>query len=76
MREQFNQLVTGKDNETWDVGRVGFILGLFVFLGNSMFSVYSSGVFNAQDFGIGFAGLAGGVGALLKLKENTEPKGE
>ena len=66
-------LVTGVDNESLDVGRISCLVGITCFCCNSCWIVYNTKLFDMQGFGIGFAAILGGVGALLKLKENSEP---
>lgn len=69
-------LFTGLDGQTHDIGR--WFGGLSGLSGISL-SVYDVVVnhshFDAQAFGVGMAALAAGVGAFLKLKADTEPKG-
>ena len=67
-------LMTGKDGISHDIGRyiaaASSVTGLFL----CSYAVIVKGQpFSFQDFGIGMGSLAAGVGALLKLKENTEP---
>jgi len=66
-------LLTGKDNESLDVGRVGFLLTLVTFLILVGYVVSKSGVFDMQGFGIAVGAIFTAGGAMLKLKENTEP---
>ena len=66
---------TGINGETYDIGRIAASAGVVVGLGLMIYSVVVRGaVFDFQSFGIGFGALAAGVGAMLKLKETTEPK--
>lgn len=67
-------LLTGIDNETADAGRIALLVGLISFVYFSYISVNKSDTFDLQAFGIGYSAICAGVGALLKLKENTEPK--
>lgn len=70
----WNNISTGKDNATHDIGRVGAIAMIIVGLGLQIYSVGWAGQkFDMQAFGLGCGALAAGVGAMLKLKENTEP---
>lgn len=67
-------LFTGRDNATYDLGRVLAAAtgagGLF-FQGWAL--IVNGQAFSMQEFGIGTGALAAGLGALLKLKETTEP---
>ena len=74
MQKFFIHLLTGLDNRTYDLGRVSHLSGLLVFYYNAISACYQTGIFNMQEFGVGFGALCGGVGVLLKLKEGSEPK--
>jgi hypothetical protein len=70
-----NQLLTGSDNTTHDIGRWLAALSSCTGLGLQIYAVGWKGQpFDMQAFGIGCAALATGVGAMLKLKADTEPK--
>jgi hypothetical protein len=68
-------LLTGIDGETHDIGRwLGALSGL-TSIGLTVYDVVINHThFDCQAFGIGVAALATGIGALLKLKAETEPK--
>jgi hypothetical protein len=69
-----NNLLTGKDNETHDIGRWLCIIYSAVGIGLVLYTVIGRGeAFSLEQFGIGTAAIAGGFGAFLKLKESTEP---
>jgi len=66
---------TTSDGKTFDVGRIlGFwSIATFIFL--ATWDVLVKGhEFHMQDFGVGLGALMAAMGALLKLKETTEPK--
>ena len=66
---------TGKDNTTHDVARVLAICSFLTGLGLSIYAVAWKGqAFDLQQFGIGIGAMFAGLGAALKLKENTEPQ--
>jgi hypothetical protein len=68
-------LLTGLDGQTHDIGRWAGALGVLAFVGLATFDVVGNHThFDCQAFGIGFGALAAGVGAMLKLKLDTEPK--
>jgi hypothetical protein len=74
MFEGIKQILTGSDNQTHDIGSCfGVITGLSGLFFQGWAIMHNNQVFNMQDFGVGAGALAVGVGALLKLKENTEP---
>jgi len=70
-----NDLLTGADNETQDIGRwfaaLSGAAGVFL----QGWSVIVHHVpFDMQSFGVGVGSLAAGIGAMIKLKENSEPR--
>ncbi len=73
-------MLTGIDGETFDPARViGYgaaTAGVAAFLFNSVWSVIHSNTFDAQAYGLGFAGVCAGVAAVgvgVAAKAKTEP---
>lgn len=67
-------LMTGKDNETYDFIRVAAILGVIQGLGLTLYTVVCQQQhFNLEQFGVGLGAMLGGAGAGIGLKSNTEP---
>ena len=66
-------MITGVDNTTVDIGRVGFVATLLTFLGIEIWMAYKGLVFSASEFGIGVGAIFAAAGAMLKLKEGSEP---
>ena len=74
LRDFLKNLMTGRDNLTYDLGRVlwcaAFVAGV-----TADITAYMLGKeFNLTDFGLGVGALLTAGGLALKLKENTEPK--
>ena len=67
------QLLTGRDNTTHDLGRYIAAASATTGLGLQVYSVWRGQVFDMQAFGLGVGALAAGLGAMLKLKADTEP---
>lgn len=68
-------IFTGADGASHDIGRYMAAGSTLVGLGLQIYAVGWRGQpFDFQAFGIGCGALAAGVGAMLKLKETTEPK--
>jgi hypothetical protein len=67
------QLFTGKDGITHDLGRWGAAASFLTGLGLQIYAVMKGAAFDMQNFGLGIGALSAGVGAMLKLKETTEP---
>lgn len=70
----FKHMVTGIDNQTVDVARVMWIVGVLSFLCFAGYEVYKSGHFDMSSFSLAYAGLMAGGAGSVKLKESTEPK--
>lgn len=74
MQQLLKDIFTGKDGETYDVGRIlWFIFGLS-FIVFSAVELYHGGHFSANDFGLGSGSLLGGGGVGIGLKGKTEPE--
>jgi hypothetical protein len=71
----FEQMLTGKDNQTADVARVLGVVVVLTALGLEIYSVIVRGAaFDLTAFGVGMGGLLVSVGAFIRLKSNTEPE--
>jgi hypothetical protein len=70
-----SDLLTTADGITHDIGRhLAFFGGLNGIALTIVDVVVNHNKFDMQSYGIGFGALAVGVGAMLKLKVDTEPK--
>jgi hypothetical protein len=67
------QLLTGRDNLTYDLGRVLWAVSFLVGLGVVVYSVAAQKPFDLTNYGLGVSALLVAGGAALKLKESTEP---
>lgn len=74
MMNWLKHIFTGIDNNTVDVARVLWIVGVLSFLGFAGYEVYKSGHFNMTDFSIAYGTLLAAGAAGVKIKESTEPK--
>lgn len=70
------QLLTGKDGKTHDIGRWAAAVAFLVGMGLEVYAVVFAKEFNFLAYGGGVAAMATGIGALLKLKADTEPDAE
>lgn len=67
-------ILTGRDGVTHDIGRWAAVASIVTGLGLQVYAVGWRGQpFDMLAFGGGVGALAAGIGALLKLKETTEP---
>jgi len=73
IREFLTHIVTGADNQTVDVARVLWIVGVFSFLGFTGYEVWKSSHFNMTDFSLAYSGLLAAGAAGVKIKETSEP---
>jgi hypothetical protein len=74
MKQFLLDCLTGIDGESGDVGRLLGVLLVLVFIGLSIYAyVVMRQTFNPVEWGAGAGGTTTGIGALLKLKEKTEP---
>ncbi len=83
LRSFFKDILTGKDGDSYDLGRV---LGALGFLGYMIFGTVQMGMavhqlwfhdiyveFPFLEFSTGFAAIAAGAGGMIWMKKDTEP---
>ncbi len=77
-RTVVKHISTGADGETYDVGRiigwVGSVLYLLMGLAELTACLARGEHFPFNDYGIGFGAFTAGTGALLLMKQGSEPK--
>ena len=74
MKKFLIQVLTGIDNETFDIGRVLWALGALTFLGLAIYAVAIKGqAFDAMTYGAGLGTVLAAGGAALGMKATTEP---
>jgi hypothetical protein len=74
IKKILNDILTCRDNKTFDNGRVLAFLVVFCFLIFTGYDVYTTHSFEYEQFGIGIGATFAGIGLNLKLKETSEPK--
>lgn len=74
MRDFLQNLLTGRDNLTYDLGRVLWAIAFVAGVTADITAYMIGKEFNLTDFGLGVGALLTAGGLALKLKENTEPK--
>lgn len=67
-------LFTGKDNKTWDLGRIMWFLGTLVYFAMTLYSLYQGIAIDPMNWATGFGAILAGGGAALALKQSSEPK--
>lgn len=73
MKKFFRDIFTGKDNRTYEMGRVLWFQSVQAFVLISVYSIYKGNEFDPITWGAGIAALIAGGGAAIKLKADTEP---
>ena len=72
MKDIFKQLLTGKDNETYDLGRVSWLVGMVAVISLAGYEVMHSNVsLRELAESLGIVSAAGGASVAMKSK--TEP---
>jgi hypothetical protein len=75
MKQFFKQLLTGKDNETYDIGRVTWLLGIFAVIGLAIYEVMHTTI-SLRELAEALGIVTGASGASVMMKKDTEPSGE
>lgn len=70
--EWLKHALTGKDNQTIDLGRVLWLVGAVVFFGGVVVLIYRD-KWDMMVYGGALAAVLVAGGAGLKIKETTEP---
>ena len=68
-----NDILTGIDGESYDVGRLLWVLAFVIGMGLEIYSVITGTKFDLQAYGVGVGALLLTGGAALGLKSGTEP---
>ena len=72
MKEILKQLLTGKDNTTYDIGRVSWVIGLIAVIALAFYEVMHASVsIRELAEALGIVSAAGGASVAMKSK--TEP---
>lgn len=73
MNELLRQLLTGKDNKTYDIARVTWLIGFCVVIGLAVFEAVNHSNVSLRELAesLGIVSASGGAAAAMKGK--TEP---
>lgn len=66
-------LFTGKDNQTWDLGRILWFQGCIVYFGMTFYAIFKGQAIDPMNWATGFGALLAAGGAALMLKNASEP---
>ena len=71
----WKQLLTGKNNETWDLGRISWTTCTVSTLVKEVVATAQGKGSSLRDFAIALATITAAHGIVLGLKAHTEPDG-
>lgn len=74
IKKFINDMLTEKDNITFDPGRLVFLVYAIGYLILPGVAIFHGHDFNDQDWALGAAAFMAGSGVLLGLKKDSEPK--
>lgn len=66
-------IFTGKDNTTYDLGRISWALSVIWFMSASTYNLIVTQTFDMVAAGTGLGGILAAGGAALALKSGDEP---
>jgi len=68
-------LLTGKDNQTWDLGRVSWSVSTLAILANHWYlNIFKDAKVSSADLALALSAICAAHGAALGLKAKTEPE--
>jgi hypothetical protein len=72
MNDVLKQLLTGKDNVTYDIGRVTWLLGFIAVISLAVYQVMYSTI-SLREVAEALGIVTGASGAAVAMKSRTEP---
>jgi hypothetical protein len=73
MKKIINDLLTGKDNQTYDIGRVTWFLGFIAIITLAGYEVMRGSV-NLRELAEALGIVSGASGASVMMKKDAEPQ--
>ena len=73
MKEIFKQLLTGKDNATYDISRVTWLLGTIAVIALAGYEVMRDNI-NLRELAEALGIVSGAGGAATMMKKDTAPQ--
>jgi len=73
MKQILQQLLTGKDNQTYDIGRVTWFLGFIAVIAIEGFEVMHSNI-SLRELAEALGIVSGAGGASVMMKKDAEPQ--
>lgn len=74
MNKFFNDILTGIDNKTYDIARVGTGMGLIIFSLIEIIKIIITHNFSEMEFSGGWCAILGVGCGSVAIKSNSEPK--
>jgi hypothetical protein len=74
MRSFWKHLFTGKDNRSFDIGRVILFEAVQSYIMLTAYFIFKGGAFDFIAYGTGLAALLAAGGAGIAMKAGTEPE--
>jgi len=72
--QAIKDLLTGKDNQTFDLGRVSWITSMATIIGHSLWSAYNHAFVDVAQLAQAIGIVVASHGAALWAKSSTEPE--
>jgi hypothetical protein len=73
MNTILKQLLTGKDNQTYDLGRVAWLVGLLAIIGVASYQLINGNV-SLRELAEAIGIVSGASGVSIMAKKETEPQ--
>jgi hypothetical protein len=73
MQKIIKDLLTGKDNQTYDIGRVTWLLGFVAVIGLAGYEVMHGSV-NLRELAEALGIVSGASGVSVMMKKDAEPQ--
>ena len=73
MKQIIQQLLTGKDNQTYDLGRVSWLVGMLAVIGLAAYEVMHNTV-SLRELAESLGIVSAANGASVAMKQNAEPQ--
>jgi len=73
VNEIFKQLLTGKDNQTHDLGRWTWFIGFIAVIAIAIYEVMQAKSISLTELASALGIVSGAGGASVMMKQNSEP---
>jgi len=74
MNDVFKQLLTGKDNQTHDLGRWTWMIGFLAVIAIAIYEVMQAKSISLTELASALGIVSGAGGASVMMKQNSEPQ--